>query len=270
MKIAITGGSSGIGWETAKALLEKGHELTFLVRNVEKMRSLLEENNIQQSYQIIECDLAHLSSVGAAAQEIKQQQLKLDVLINNAGGTFEERKESKDGFELHFAVNHLGHFYLFHQLESLLEQSQTKIINVSSEAHKAAKVNFDDLNLEKDYSSIKAYGNAKLYNILFTKSLADKGFTSYALHPGVIDSSFGDNLNGFFKLLWKLGKPFMKSAREGATTSIYLAINSLSSDMNGQYFKDRKPASCTKAAKSERMRKQLWEKSLAFIDKAEA
>lgn len=265
MNIAITGATSGIGWETAKVLINKGHNLYFLIRDIDKAKALLSDAGIQDKVSLIQCDLAELSSVKKAADNLKNQLNHLDVLINNAGGTFNKRLETKEGFEMHLIVNHLGHFLLVRSLFDLIKSSKTKVINVSSEAHKAAKLNFDDMNLKNDYGAVRAYGNAKLYNILFTKSLKDRGVTSYSLHPGVIDSSFGDNLNPFFKFLWSLGKPFMKSAREGASTSIYLAISDLSKDKNGEYFKDRKPVSSSSASNNLNNREKLWAKSEEMI-----
>lgn len=264
-KIAITGATSGIGLETAKALLQKGNELIFLVRNIDKAKKLLQNWNGGEKVQLISCDLSDLHSVKAAATELLKTNEHLDVLINNAGGTFEERMESKDGLELHFAINHLGHFLLVKELYSLLQTSQTTIINVSSDAHRAGKLDFNNLQLKEKYSIIKAYGNAKLCNVLFTKSLAKRGFTSYALHPGVIDSGFGDNLSAPFKLLWKLGKPFMKSTREGASTSIYLAQNTLPKELNGSYFKNMKSIKPSSDARNEALQEKLWKYSEQII-----
>ncbi|PTB91465.1 short-chain dehydrogenase [Marivirga lumbricoides] len=264
-KIAITGATSGIGLETAKALYEKGNELIFLVRNIKKAEGLIKEWSGGDRVEIIECDLANLQSVRNAARQLLTTYKELDVLINNAGGTFEERKESKEGLELHFAINHMGHFLLVRELYSFLQKSNTKIINVSSEAHRAGKLDFNNLQLTHNYSVIKGYGNAKLCNILFTKSLAKRGFTSYALHPGIIDSGFGDNLSTPFKLLWKLGKPFMKSAREGASTSIYLAQNELPKALNGSYFKNKKPTHSSSDSKNEALQEKLWKYSEEII-----
>lgn len=264
--IAITGATSGIGLATSEELLKKGHQLIFLVRNTEKAQKVISNWDKKENVSIIKCDLADLKSVRKAGEELLQKTDNLDVLINNAGGTFNERLESKDGFELHLAVNHLGHFLLTKILMPLLEKSNTKVINVSSEAHRAGNPNWSDLNLKKKYSTIAGYGNAKLYNILFTKSLADNGLTSYALHPGVIDSGFGDSLPGFFKFMWKLGKPFMKTTREGASTSIYLATNDLPEDKNGEYFKDKKVKKASPIANSKAARNRLWEESEKMVE----
>ncbi|MBK6267120.1 SDR family oxidoreductase [Marivirga sp. S37H4] len=264
-KIAITGATSGIGLETAKALLEKGNHLIFLIRDIKKGKQMLASMPNAENVQIISCDLAELSSVKKAAEELLKTNDHLDVLINNAGGTFEKRLESKDGLELHFAINHLGHFLLVKELIPLLKKSHTKIINLSSEAHKAGKLDFNDIHLKNKYSTLKAYGNAKLCNVLFTKSLARKGFTSYSLHPGVIDSGFGNNLSGLFRLMWKLGKPFMKSPRQGASTSIYLALNELPKEQNGVYFKNRKPFRSSVDSRNTAIQDKLWEISEKLV-----
>ncbi|WMN07842.1 SDR family NAD(P)-dependent oxidoreductase [Marivirga arenosa] len=264
--IAITGATSGIGLATSEALLEQGNKLIFLVRNTQKAEEIISNWDKKSHVSIIQCDLADLNSVKKAAEELLKLTDHLDVLINNAGGTFQERKESKDGYELHLAVNHLGHFLLVKTIMPLLEKSKTKVINVSSEAHRAGNPNWSDLNLQKNYSAIKGYGNAKLYNILFTKSLVDKGMTSYALHPGVIDSGFGDSLSGFLKIMWKLGKPFMKTTREGASTSIYLATQDLPKDKNGEYFKDKKVKKASALANSSAARERLWEESEKMVN----
>ncbi len=263
--IAITGATSGIGSETTKALLDKGNALILLVRNREKAEKLFKNHPAFGRVRIIKCDLASLASVKKAAEELVNSTERLDVLINNAGGAFNKRMESKDGLELHFAVNHMAHFLLVKQLMPLLQKSETTIVNVSSDAHKAGKLNFDDINLEKNYSTVRAYGNAKLCNVLFTKSLADRGLSSYALHPGVIDSGFGDNLPRLFKFIWKLGKPFMKTTREGASTSIYLATTSQDASANGSYFIDSKIKPSTKYSNDKTVRDKLWAKSEAII-----
>ncbi len=125
----------------------------------------------------------------------------VNILINNAGGAFVNKEFSKDRFEMTFAVNHLGHFLLTESLMPLLKKGYARIINVSSEAHRSAKPNFDDLKWEQtSYNGLKAYNISKLYNIYFTKSLAEKyrqaGITSYALHPGVVATNIWRKAKG--------------------------------------------------------------------------
>jgi NAD(P)-dependent dehydrogenase (short-subunit alcohol dehydrogenase family) len=216
-----------------------------------------------QAIFVIKCDLADLQSVREAADELKAKLFNINVLINNAGGAFHERELSKDGFEMTFSVNHLGHFLLTESLMPLLQKGHARIINVSSEAHRSAKPNFDDLQMEKSYTGLKAYGIAKLFNIYFTKSLAEKyrqtGITTYALHPGVVLTNIWDNAKGFLRVIIWFMKPFMISAEKGAETTIYLATQPKLEQKSGLYFKKCKVAKTAPNADNAAARNRLWE-----------
>ena len=274
----ITGATSGIGKETALALAKKDHALYLLVRNTQKGDRLKDEIMAQtgnKSIFVVKCDLANLQSVREAADELKAKLFAINVLINNAGGIFNQRELSKDGFEITFATNHLGHFALTMALMPLLEKGHARIINVSSEAHNMGKADFDDLPWEqKSYSAIKAYGNAKLFNIYFTKSLAekyaDKGISSFALHPGLVKTAFGAGMSGFTKLLLWLASPFMISAEEGAQTSIFLATEPGIDAKSCQYFKKKKMAKSSVLSWSEANRNKLWDISKNLVGKSAA
>jgi len=274
----ITGATSGIGKETALALAKKDHALYLLVRNTQKGDRLKDEIMAQtgnKSIFVVKCDLANLQSVREAADELKAKLFAINVLINNAGGIFNQRELSKDGFEMTFATNHLGHFALTMALMPLLEKGHARIINVSSEAHNMGKADFDDLPWEqKSYSAIKAYGNAKLFNIYFTKSLAekyaDKGISSFALHPGLVKTAFGAGMSGFTKLLLWLASPFMISAEEGAQTSIFLATEPGIDAKSCQYFKKKKMAKSSVLSWSEANRNKLWDISKKLVGKSAA
>ncbi|SHN29646.1 NAD(P)-dependent dehydrogenase, short-chain alcohol dehydrogenase family [Cyclobacterium lianum] len=274
MKLAITGATSGIGAEKVKALATNFDQVFLLVRNLGKARTLVQSLNIPEKdnkFIPIHCDLADLSSVKKAADEIRSHTDSLDVLINNAGGIFPKRIQTKDQLELTFSANHLGHFLLTKELMPLLTKDQgARIINVSSEAHKAASVNWNDLQFEKGYSSFKAYANAKLFNILFTKSLAEKygdqKIAAYSLHPGVVNTNFGEQSKGLFKLLLKLFKPFMISPKKGAETGIFLASTPKVPGENGAYFKKSKVARPSQTAESKKLRERLWERSEKLVE----
>jgi NAD(P)-dependent dehydrogenase (short-subunit alcohol dehydrogenase family) len=262
----ITGPTSGIGKVTAQELAKKDHALYLLVRNMEKGEELRKELIAQTGNQaifVIKCDLADLQSVREAADALKAKLFNINVLINNAGGAFHERELSKDGFEMTFAINHLGHFLLTESLMPLLQKGHARIINVSSEAHRSAKPDFDDLQMEKSYTGLKAYGMAKLFNIYFTKSLAEKyrqtGITAYALHPGVVLTNIWDNAKGFLRVIIWFMKPFMISAEKGAETTIYLATQPKLEQKNGLYFKKCKVAKTAPNADNAAARNRLWE-----------
>lgn len=265
----ITGPTSGIGKETALALAKKDHALYLLVRNTEKGEELRKELTAQTGNQaifVIKCDLADLQSVRDAANELKAKLFNVNVLINNAGGAFLKRELSKDGFEMTFISNHLGHFLLTESLMPLLQKGHARIINVSSEAHKSARPNFDDLQWERSYSALKAYGTAKLYNIYFTKSLAEKyqqtGITAYSLHPGVVNTHIWDNVKGFGRILIWILKLFMISPQKGAETTIYLATQPKLESNSGKYFKKCKVAKTAPIADDISARNRLWQISV--------
>jgi NAD(P)-dependent dehydrogenase (short-subunit alcohol dehydrogenase family) len=270
----ITGATSGIGKETALALAQKGHAVYMLVRDTVKGEELKEsiiEQTKNRNIYVIECDLANLKSVKDAAYLLKSGLLAINVLINNAGGIFNTYQESKDGYEMSLAINHLGHFLLTHNLLNLLERGQARIINVSSEAHKMGKVNLKDLKWKnRPYSAFGAYGAAKLYNILFTKSLAvkygPKGISAFSLHPGLVSTGFGTQLTGMRKMLMWFMRPFMISAEQGAQTTIYLATAARVDAKSGRYFKNQEVHNPSAAATNEDNRNKLWDISIKMVE----
>ncbi len=265
----ITGATSGIGKETALALAKQDHAVYMLVRNTEKgeqlKRELISETGNQAIF-VVRCDLTDLQSVRDAADELKAKLFNINILINNAGGAFPERQLSKDGFEMTFALNHLGHFLLTESLMPLLQKGHARIINISSEGHKSAKPDFDDLQMEKSYTGLKAYGITKLYNIYFTKSLAEKyrqtGITAYALHPGVVNTNIWKEAKGFLRTIIWLLKPFMISPQQGAETTIYVATQPKLEQKSGLYFKKCKVAKTAPNADNAAARNRLWELSV--------
>lgn len=273
MNLAITGPTSGIGSVTFLELCPEFNQIFLLARSKVKADQLISTLPEDQKEKVIfiPLDLADMNSVKNAAISLLKRTEQLDVLINNAGGIFPKKEMTKDGFELTLSANHLGHFLLTNLLIPILLKSKgPKIINVSSEAHRAAKVDLSNLNYEKSrYSSFNAYANVKLFNILFTKSLIDRygenGLTSYALHPGVVNTNFGKEADGIFNIFWKLAKPFMITPKEGAKTTIFLAKSKIPQKQNGFYFKKNKPLVPSGLARSADLREKLWEKSEAMV-----
>jgi len=270
----ITGATSGIGEATAFALAKKDHALYLLVRNVEKgeelkQRIIKETGN--KNIHIIYCDLTDLATVTAAADELKSKLFNVQVLINNAGGMFNNFKLTKDGFETTFQLNHLGHFLLTKRLMPLLEKGHARIINVSSDMHKMGKPDFENINDPQKYGATKAYGNSKLFNIYFTKSLAEryagKGITSYALHPGVVKTNFNSKITGGLKLIFSLATPFMISPEKGAETSVYLATAPKLESKSGGFFVKQKLFKPANIANDEASREKLWDLSEQMVAK---
>lgn len=265
--IVITGATSGIGKATVKALIKDGHRLILLIRNVEKGLEL--ENELNVKLEIIPCDLSDLDSVRSAAMQLKSHTDRIDVLINNAGGIFQDRLETKDGMEMHFGMNHLGHFLLTYLLMDVLTASKARIINLSSEAHKQARLNIDDIQLKNKYNALLGYANSKLCNILFTKELVRRygntGITSFAVHPGVVNTAFGDHLKPGWRLVWQIMKPMIRTPEKGAATSVFLATNPEVEKWSGNYFKDCKIAKSLPVADDESLANKLWDISLKYV-----
>lgn len=273
--VLITGGTSGIGLATSRALVGMGANLVLLARNLEKAKSVVTELSKltdDATVSCIEMDLSNLKSIERGVDEIRAKHPVVDVLINNAGGMFQERLVSADGYELTFAMNHLGHFVLTNGiLENLKASEQGRVVNVSSAAHKAAKWDFDDLMGEKKWSSLASYGNAKLANIFFTKELArrleDTNVTVNALHPGVVNTGFGGNFKGIWKFMLGMMRPFMLTPEKGAATSIYLASSPEVANVSGSYFVKKKEAESSSISHSEDHQKRLWEVSEELVSK---
>jgi NAD(P)-dependent dehydrogenase (short-subunit alcohol dehydrogenase family) len=196
-KVAIvTGSSSGIGFEAARVLANKNATVIFAVRNLEKGANALEKiksENKKADVAVMELDLANLASVKQFADSFKESYTRLDLLINNAGVMVPPYSKTADGFELQFGTNHLGHFALTGRLLDLVMKNTegSRIVNVSSNAHKMGRIDFDDLNWEKrKYSPWKAYGASKIANLYFTYELQRRlengktGVTVVTAHPG--------------------------------------------------------------------------------------
>jgi NAD(P)-dependent dehydrogenase (short-subunit alcohol dehydrogenase family) len=273
--VLITGANQGIGKATAIKLAELGARVVLLCRNEAKGRAALEEVRERAkggAPELLVADLASLSDVRRIAADFRRTHDRLDVLLNNAGLLVPTRRTTVDGFEETFAVNHLAPFLLTKELLDLLRATPaSRVVNVSSDAHRRATMHWDDLELRTGYGSLKAYGQSKLANILFTYELADRlkgsGVTTNCLHPGVIATGFGQTYGGGFSLLIRLVKPFLLAPEEGARTSVYLASSSEVADVTGQYFAKCKAVRSNAASYDEAARHRLWDVSEAMIEK---
>ena len=273
--ILITGATSGIGRSTVLALSSMGASVTFIARNKDKAEILLKELNTksQNEAAYILADLSSQKEVKSAAKEYLKMNRPLDILINNAGLINLKRRETIDGFEETFAVNHLAYFSLTNLLiDKLRESESARIINISSGAHQFVKrMNFDDIQSEKNYKPFKVYSYSKLANILFTRKLSeilkDDNITVNCLHPGVVATGFASqNDSKFQKFLFKLSKPFMRSSNKGAETSIYLSSSDDVSDVSGKYFYNSKVSKISSGASNEEDTERLWRISMELTE----
>ncbi len=255
-RILITGASSGIGKAAAKQLAEKGNEVIMLCRNKEKTEGVIKELGYEIKYVV--CDLADLDDVRRAAKNCKENFGSIDILINNAGAVFADRKVSKLGHELTFTINHLSHFLLTNKLSGIVKE---RIINISSCAHKLSKMDLKDINLEKSYSSLKAYSQSKLANILFTYELArrNSSITANCVDPGFVRTDVGQNdKKSYVSHIMKAVRPFFKGAEKGAETITYLALSDDVKNVTGKYFRNKKIKKSSKRSHDKSLAAGLW------------
>ncbi len=268
----ITGASSGIGKETALVLAKAGFRVAILGRDKEKINTAGKEISEKTGNDRIEgyvCDLSSFDSIKRFVWDFSNRHKYLDVLVNNAGVLTKERQISKDGYEMHFAVNYLAPFLLTNLLLPLLKNGvPARVINVSSTMHTEGHIDFDDIESEKDFDGYRAYGNSKLALILFTKSLAKNllgtGITVNALHPGWVKTelAFGAFSN---KLARLLSSARMITPQKGAATSIYLAVSPEVEKITGKYFVNCREAETSSESKDEKIAGRLWKKSIQIV-----
>lgn len=271
----VTGANTGIGKATALGLARMGATVILACRDQQKGRAALEEIKSQtgsSSLHLMELDLASLASVRAFAQAFEQQFPRLDVLLENAGVSTRVRQLSADGYELDFAVNHLGHFLLTQLLLPRLEASApSRIVVVSSALHRNARLDLDDLQGERSWSMMGTYGKSKLANMLFVREqarrLEGRGVTINALHPGVIASELARDFPAPFRLMARL---FFKSTEAGAKTSLHVATAPELEKVSGKYFEDSKEARPGSSALDDTAAARLWALSEQLVARASA
>ncbi|KRT85312.1 dehydrogenase, partial [Oryctes borbonicus] len=269
--IIVTGANTGIGKETACELAKRGAKVYMACRDMRRCEKAREEIVLETKNKYVycrKCDLSSLESIKEFANTFLKEQNRLDVLINNAGVMRTPNSKTRDGFEMQLGVNHLGHFYLTNLLLDRLKASvPSRIINVSSVAHKRGEIDKTDLNSSVKYDAGKAYAQSKLANLLFTRELSRKldgsGVTVNAIHPGIVDTEIIRHM-GFFNswlatifikpLVW----PFIKGPRQGAQTTIFAALDPKLEKITGKYFVDCKETETSPAAQDDSTASWLW------------
>lgn len=231
----ITGANTGLGYETAKALAERGAHVVLAVRNLDKGKGAVTRITRESpgaDVTLQELDLTSLASVRAASEALRAAHDRIDLLINNAGVMWTPKATTKDGFELQFGTNHLGHFALTGLLlDRLLPVAGSRVVTVSSIGHRIqADIHFDDLQWERSYSRVGAYGQAKLANLMFTyelqRRLAPHGTTiAAAAHPGGSRSELTRNLPGPLKVVAAVLNPLFQSPDMGALPTLRAATD---------------------------------------------
>jgi NAD(P)-dependent dehydrogenase (short-subunit alcohol dehydrogenase family) len=278
--IVITGGNSGIGKESAVSLARMGATVVITARNPAKGEAALadiRQRSGSSSVDVMALDLADFASIRGFAAELLERFDRLDVLVNNAGGIISDRNHTAQGFELTFGANHLGHFLLTDLLlDRLVQSAPSRVITVASIAHRYALggLAFDDLQSDLGYNSMDVYAKSKLANLMFSNELARRldgtGVTSNALHPGAIRSGFGrsDHARGIDRVAMIVGAPFLRSAKSGSKTIVYLASSPDVAGATGGYYVRRKLHRPSKRARDQAAASRVWVASEALVEGA--
>jgi NAD(P)-dependent dehydrogenase (short-subunit alcohol dehydrogenase family) len=209
-------------------------------------------------------DLSTINDMKRVGAAIADAVPKIDVLMNNAGALFAKRKLTADGLEMTFAVNHMAYFVLTNLLLANVQAAGGRIVSTASAAHGGASLDFSDLQNARAFSAYGAYGRSKLCNILFTRALSKRvgpGVTANCLHPGFVNTRFGDSAGGATAAAFKVAKLSAMSAERGAETMIWLASSAEAARYNGLYFDRCKPVTPSAAAQDDKVAERLWAES---------
>jgi len=276
--IVITGGHSGIGYETTRGLAKRGATIVIACRDLDRGQEAAEKikaDTQNKKISVMLLDLGSLASVRNFVAEFKAKGIPIHVLINNAGVWMgDERKTTSDGFEMTFGVNHLSHFLLTNLLLDEILAVKGRVITVSSGAHLRGTINFDDLQIEKNYTHFTAYSNSKLANVLFSNELARRlegsGVVSHSLHPGVITTGLHREQDKAYPILMALLyhtllKYIGKTQEAGAQTTITAAISPEFGSKTGLYLAECTAATTNPLALDKELAKKLWEESEKLV-----
>jgi NAD(P)-dependent dehydrogenase (short-subunit alcohol dehydrogenase family) len=268
--VVITGGTSGIGEVAALELAQMGARIVLVGRDKPRAQTTLarlRERGPGLAHTVHYADLTRLAEMKRVAAQIAGVEQRIDVLINNAGAMFAARRVTEDGLERTFALNHMAYFVVTAGLrERLTASAGARIVNTASDAHRGAMLDFDNLQSEKGFGAMQAYGRSKLCNILFTRELARRlhgtGVTANCLHPGFVATRFGDQSGGLISHMVWLAKYFAIPPTEGAKTVVYLAASPEADGVSGKYFYKCRATTPSPAAEDDHAASALWERSV--------
>ncbi|MDW5562300.1 MAG: SDR family NAD(P)-dependent oxidoreductase [Methanomassiliicoccus sp.] len=263
--VAVTGATSGIGRATAEALSRMGASLILSGRSEKRLSAIGEDIGRETGSVpiLLPADLSCMDEVRRLAAEIRRNASRLNVLINNAGTIVGDRRQTTDGHEYTFALDHLAPFLLTNLLlDLLISSAPSRIVTVSSSAHHFGRIHFDDIGMEHGYTPFMAYAQAKLANVLFTYELARRlggtGVTANCLDPGPVRTRFGNEATGLLRIGLVVIRPFELSPSRGARTSIFLASSPEVADVTGRYFVRRRPRRSSSSSYDREVARRLW------------
>ncbi len=267
--VLITGATRGIGQAAAVEIAGRGVEVALVGRDAARVRAVAREARAAGGGAPVHehvAELTLMADVRALAEEARARYEHIDVLANNAGALFSSRRETSEGFERTFALNHLAPFLLTNLLRDRLGGG--RVVTTASDAHKSGRLDLEDLQSQKGYAAMRVYGTSKLCNILFTRELARRAPELHAncFHPGVVRTGFGKNENGIWKALTTLGSPFFRTPARGARSLVWLALSEQAAALTGEYVQDEKVLAPSAQAQDAALAEGLWERSAQLVD----
>ena len=270
--IVATGATSGIGEVAVLKLAEMGARIVLVARDEARAQATmrkLEAKAPKLGHRVHLADLSSMAETRKVGAAIAASEPRIDVLINNAGAIFSDRRVTPEGLELTFALNHMAYFVLTEALrDKLVASAPARIVSTSSGAHQGESLDFNDLQSAKGYKMMRVYGRSKLANVLFTRELARRltgtGVTANCVHPGAVATRFGDSSGGWLPRLLPVLRLFFLSPEKGADTIVHLASSPEVANTTGEYFVERKIAEPSPAARDDAAAKTLWEASEAL------
>jgi NAD(P)-dependent dehydrogenase (short-subunit alcohol dehydrogenase family) len=271
--VIVTGATTGIGRATALSLATMGAHVAITGRDRGRLDDAAAQIRAAGNGQVdvFAADLSVQEQVRQLADETLQRLPRIDVLVNNVGGYWNTRHITADGLEHTFALNHLAPFLLTNLLLDRLRHSgPARVVTVASDAHRMGRIDFDDLQGDRNYSGARAYNQSKLANVLFTYELSRRlqgaAVTANAVHPGMVSTSFGAEDPGRVqRLLVPLLRPFLKSAAQGAATSVYAASAPDLERVTGRYFAAGSPKRSATRSHDQATAARLWQVSAELV-----
>ena len=272
--VLVTGGSGGIGKATAIGLAALAARVGITGRDQARAGAAAADIRAatgNPAVDIFAADMSAQAEVRRLAAQVLDTYPRLDVLVNNVGGFWAHRHITADGLEHTFALNHLAPFLLTNLLlDRLTASAPARVVSVSSGAQAMGRLDFGDLQGERDYSGQRAYSQSKLANVMFTYELARRldgtGVTATVLHPGVVRTSFGaEDQAAYFAVIARVARLFMKTPAQGAVTPIYLASSPEVEGVTGRFFANRTPKTSSKASYDTAAAARLWQASADLV-----
>ncbi len=266
--VLLTGATRGIGLAAAIELASQGAEVALVGRDPERVGEVAEQARAAGGGAPVHehvADLTSMAEVRALAREVRESYERIDVLANNAGALFASRKETSEGLERTFALNHLAPFLLTNLLLDRLAGG--RVVTTASDAHEQGQLDLTDLQSQSSYRAMRVYGTSKLCNILFTRELAKRApeLRANCFHPGVVRTGFGKNENGIWKILTTVAGPFFRSPERGARSLVWLALSEQAVGLTGEYVQDEKVLAPSAQAQDEVLAEQLWQQSARLV-----